>query len=75
MCNFADAHRTGYRVGLPRGGAWREILNTDVERYAGWSAGQNESIAAEELPWHGQPFSVELTLPPLSVLWLVPEGQ
>ena len=33
----------GYRVGLPRGGAWREILNTDVERYAGWSAGQNEA--------------------------------
>ena len=75
VCNFADAHRTGYRVGFPRGGGWREILNTDIDRYAGWSAGRNEGITAEELPWHGQPFSAELTLPPLSVLWLVPEGQ
>jgi 1,4-alpha-glucan branching enzyme len=75
VCNFADAHRTGYRVGVPRGGAWREILNTDTERYAGWNAGRNEAITVDELPWHGQPFSAELTLPPLSVLWLVPEGQ
>jgi 1,4-alpha-glucan branching enzyme len=72
-CNFSDAHRTGYRTGLPRGGRWQEVLNTDAERYEGWRAGTNGTLEAEEIPWHGQPVSAELTLPPLSVVWLVPE--
>jgi 1,4-alpha-glucan branching enzyme len=72
-CNFSDAHRTGYRTGLPRGGRWREVMNTDVERYEGWNAGTNGTVESEEIPWHGQPVSAELTLPPLSVVWLVPE--
>jgi 1,4-alpha-glucan branching enzyme len=73
VCNFSDVPRTGYRVGLPRGGEWREIMSTADEAYGG-SGGRNETVAAEERPWHEQPWSAELTLPPLAVLWLVPVG-
>ncbi len=74
VCNFSDVARTGYRVGLPAGGGWREILNTDAEAYGG-SGVTNGLVTAAELPWGGQPWSAELALPPLSVVWLVPEGQ
>jgi 1,4-alpha-glucan branching enzyme len=70
-CNFSPVPRPGYRVGLPAGGAWRELLNTDATRYGG-SGIENGVVAAEERPWHEQPFSAELTLPPLAVVWLVP---
>jgi 1,4-alpha-glucan branching enzyme len=72
VCNFSPIPRYGYRVGLPRGGPWRELLNTDDERYGGGGIGNPDPVEAEQKPWHGQPSSVELTLPPLAVLWLVP---
>jgi 1,4-alpha-glucan branching enzyme len=65
--------REGYRVGLPAGGAWRTLLNTDDPAYGGTGAGP-PAVEAAELPWHDQPWSAELTLPALSVLWLVPGG-
>jgi 1,4-alpha-glucan branching enzyme len=70
VCNFSPVPRSGYRVGLPRGGRWRELLNTDDERYGGGGVGNAGAIAAEEKPWHDQPFSAGLTLPPLGVIWL-----
>ena len=73
VCNFSDARREGYRVGLPAGGAWRTLLNTDDQAYGGSGTGPL-ALEAAELPWHDQPWSAELTLPPLSVLWLVPES-
>ena len=72
ICNFSPVSRPRYRVGLPRGGRWRELLNTDDERYGGGGVSNSGELAAEQKPWHEQPFSVELTLPPLGVLWLVP---
>jgi 1,4-alpha-glucan branching enzyme len=71
--NFSDVPRAGYRVGLPIGGGWRELLNTDAETYGGSGAGGG-AVHAEERPWHEQPWSAEVSLPPLGVLWLVPEG-
>jgi 1,4-alpha-glucan branching enzyme len=70
-CNLSPVPRPAYRVGLPAGGAWRELLNTDAARYGG-SGIENGAIGAETLPWHDQPFSAEVTLPPLAVVWLVP---
>jgi 1,4-alpha-glucan branching enzyme len=64
--------RERYRVGLPRAGAWREVLNTDAGGYGGSNTGNLGTIEAEPIPWGGQPFSAELVLPPLGVLWLVP---
>jgi 1,4-alpha-glucan branching enzyme len=72
ICNFSPVSRPGYRVGLPRDGRWRELLNTDDERYGGGGVGNSGELPAEQKPWHDQPFSAELTLPPLGVLWLVP---
>ena len=73
-CNFSPVPREGYRLGLPRGGAWRELLNTDDARYGG-SGAVNGSVAGGETPWHDQPWSIPVTLPPLGVVWLVPEAQ
>jgi 1,4-alpha-glucan branching enzyme len=75
VANNSPVVRSGYRVGLPRGGRWRELLNTDADRYGGSDVGNGGALIAEPLAWHDQEHSVALTLPPLAVLWLVPEAQ
>jgi 1,4-alpha-glucan branching enzyme len=64
--------RPDYRLGLPFGGRWKEALNTDSEHYGGTNVGNLGVIGAEEQPWHDQPFSARVTLPPLGVVWLIP---
>jgi len=66
--------REQYRVGLPHGGRWREAINTDSELYGGSNVGNLGGVEAEPYPWQGQPYSAELTLPPLGVVWLLPEA-
>jgi 1,4-alpha-glucan branching enzyme len=76
VCNFAPLRRDGYRVGLPVAGDYRQVLNTDGEEYGGRGQGRVERITAEETPWHGQPFSAEVVLPPLATLWFeVPQPE
>jgi 1,4-alpha-glucan branching enzyme len=72
-CNLSPVPRQGYRLGLPQSGRWVEALNTDSSFYGGTNTGNLGGVEAEALGWHGQPFSAEVTLPPLSVVWLVPE--
>jgi 1,4-alpha-glucan branching enzyme len=74
VMNLTPVPREAYRVGLPRGGRWREVLNTDAEQYGGSGAGNLGGVEAEPLPWHGQPSSAPMVLPPLGVLWFAPEG-
>ncbi|MHB1570345.1 MAG: alpha amylase C-terminal domain-containing protein, partial [Solirubrobacteraceae bacterium] len=74
VANLSPVPREGYRLGLPRVGRWREILNTDSELYGGSGVGNLGVVQAEPVPWHGQPFSAPVTLPPLAVVWLVPEA-
>lgn len=69
VCNFAPLTRDGYRIGLPAPGEYRLIMNTDSEEYGGAGLNRSESITAEEKPWHGQPYSAAIRLPPLSTLW------
>jgi 1,4-alpha-glucan branching enzyme len=69
VCNFTPVPRTGYRVGVPHGGYWREMLNSDAREYAGSGMGNLGGVHAEEIPTHGRPFSLELTLPPLAALF------
>jgi 1,4-alpha-glucan branching enzyme len=64
--------REGYRLGLPTAGRWKELVNTDSHFYGGSDVGNLGGVVAETVPWHEQPFSAELTLPPLAALWLVP---
>jgi 1,4-alpha-glucan branching enzyme len=74
-CNFTPVVRESYRVGVPSGGAWREILNSDAPFYGGSGIGNLGRVAAEDTPWHGRAHSVSLTLPPLGIVVLEPEGQ
>ncbi len=73
ICNMAPVVREGYRLGLPRGGYWREILNSDARVYGGSGAGNGGVVLAGEPGAHGRPFAATLTLPPLAVLVLTPE--
>jgi 1,4-alpha-glucan branching enzyme len=70
VCNMTPVPRHGYRVGVPRAGRWTEVLNTDAEIYGGSNVGNSGAVEAVSLPSHGQPASVELTLPPLATIVL-----
>ena len=72
VANFTPVPREGYRVGVPTGGTWREILNTDSALYAGGNIGNGGQLWAEDQPWASQPHSLRLTLPPLGALYLRP---
>ncbi|HZD65160.1 MAG TPA: 1,4-alpha-glucan branching protein GlgB [Acidimicrobiales bacterium] len=71
VANLSPVPRSGYRIGVPAGGVWREALNTDALGYGGSGVGNGGTVWAVERAWHGHPFSVEVTLPPLAVVWLV----
>ena len=70
--NFTPVPRTGYRIGVARGGWYQELLNSDSEMYGGTNIGNGGGVQAEEMPWHGQPFSMVVTLPPLGVVFFKP---
>ena len=67
-CNFTPVPRTGYRLGVPKLGLYREILNTDSEIFGGSNMGNAGAVMAEDIPHHGRPASLKLTLPPLAVV-------
>jgi 1,4-alpha-glucan branching enzyme len=93
--NFTPVPRTGYRIGVPRGGAWEELANSDAVEFGGSGEGNSTGgvgseaqpdagadrgvvpaeIVADEIEMHGRPFSLELVLPPLSVLFLAPRDR
>jgi 1,4-alpha-glucan branching enzyme len=74
VVNFAGTPHLGYRIGLPRGGHWREVLNSDAEGYGGSGVGNFGGIEAVAEPWHGQPFSAVVAAPPLGTVWFLHEG-
>ncbi|HEY2602619.1 MAG TPA: alpha amylase C-terminal domain-containing protein, partial [Thermoleophilaceae bacterium] len=71
--NLSPLPQSGYRLGLPRSTRWRELVNTDSTFYGGSDVGNLGGVQPEPIPWHDQPFSAELTLPPLGAVWLVPD--
>jgi len=72
-CNFTPVPREKYRVGVPSGGYWKELLNSDGREYAGSGLGNGGGVTAENVKQHGRPFSLELTLPPLAAVFFRPE--
>ena len=69
-CNFTPVPRHNYRVGAPKGGFWQEILNSDSTNYGGSGQGNMGGLETAPLPFHGHPYSLNLTLPPLGVVYL-----
>ena len=70
--NFAGAEHSRYRLGLPRAGTWREVLNSDATVYNGSGIGNLGAVRAVDEPWHGRPASAQLVLPPNGAIWLEP---
>jgi 1,4-alpha-glucan branching enzyme len=73
VANFTPVPRHGWRLGVPAGpGVWREAVNTDSAHYGGSNLGNGGAVGVQPRPSHGHAQSVELTLPPLATLILVP---
>ncbi len=74
VANCTPVVRERYRIGVVRGGTWREVLNSDASAYGGSGLGNLSTVQAEVVPAHGRDYSLTLTLPPLSVLFLKSEA-
>jgi 1,4-alpha-glucan branching enzyme len=72
-CNFTPVPRLNYRVGAPKAGTWSEVLNSDAETYGGSGYGNMGGVEAAPVPMHGRPYSLNLTLPPLAIVFLKSE--
>ncbi len=68
ICNFTPIIRKDYRLGVPYEGKWKEILNSDHERFKGSNFINRRSIKAENIPFHNRPFSILMNLPPLAIV-------
>jgi 1,4-alpha-glucan branching enzyme len=71
ICNFTPVVHENYQIGVPAGGRYEVVLNTDDNRYGGSGIGE-ATIEAQETPAHGKPYSLALTLPPLATIILKP---
>ena len=72
-CNFTPVPRPAYRIGVPRGGRWRERLNSDAADYGGSGQGNLGALQAEALGTQGFDYSLNVRLPPLAVVVLTPD--
>jgi 1,4-alpha-glucan branching enzyme len=70
VCNFTPVLRTDYRIGIPHPGEWLEILNSDAKEYGGNGYGNLGRLTSESKRFHRQPYSLNLILPPLGILFL-----
>ena len=74
VCNFTPMPRDNYTLGVPLGGWWRELLNSDAQIYGGSGMGNLGGVEAAPVPAHGRQHSLSLTLPPLAMLLLQPDS-
>jgi 1,4-alpha-glucan branching enzyme len=74
VANFTPVRRDQYRVGAPRGGYWKELLNSDATVYAGSGHGNLGGVEAAPMPFQGRDHSLSLTLPPLGIIVLKSAG-
>jgi 1,4-alpha-glucan branching enzyme len=72
-CNMTPVPREGYYIGVPRGGYWREVLNSDADRYGGSNVGNMGGVEAVPHQTHGRPYCLKVTLPPLGAVFLINE--
>ena len=74
VCNLTPVPRSDYRVGVPQGGHWDELGNSDASEFGGSGMGNMGRVSASDEPSHGHAWSLSLTLPPLSVVFLAPSS-
>ena len=74
VSNMTPVPREGYRIGVPKAGHWREVLNTDAGMYGGGNLGNGGGVSSEEIEAHGNPQSVSLVIPPLATIVLRLDG-
>ena len=70
LCNFTPVVRNGYRIGVPEDGTYVEVFNSDAERFGGSNVLNEGDFVSEDVPMHGFDQSIQLTLPPLSTIYL-----
>ncbi len=73
--NFTPVPRHGYRLGVPEGGYYRELLNSDSSYFGGGNLGNNGGVPSEAIPWQGRPHSIVITVPPLAVAFFKRENR
>ena len=74
VTNFTPMVREDYILGVPRGGKWKEVINTDSSVYAGSGIGNLGGITATDNAWHDRPNSLKIILPPLATLIFKSKG-
>jgi len=74
ICNMTPLPRSDYRIGVPRGGNWQELLNSDAAVYGGANHGNYGGREASSISWHGRPNTLSVTLPPLGVVFFKSPG-
>jgi 1,4-alpha-glucan branching enzyme len=72
VVHFTPVTRRAYRIGVPSPGPYRVLLSGDDTEYGGTGLPERKEMEAEEVPWHGAKWSVEVTLPPLAAVYLKP---
>jgi len=70
VCNFTPQTWQDYNIGVPEPGLWRELLNSDAAHYGGSGQSNGEGKRASAKPFHGRPYSISLTIPPLGIIFL-----
>jgi 1,4-alpha-glucan branching enzyme len=75
VCNFTPMTHFNYRVGAPSAGLWAELLNSDAGQYGGSGQGNLGGVEAAPVPWHGRPYSLNITVPPLATVFFKSNGR
>ena len=75
VCNFTPMTHFNYKVGAPHGGLWTELLNSDAEQYGGSGQGNLGGVESASVPWHGRPYSLKITVPPLATVFFKSNGR
>ena len=75
VMNFTPTPLHNYQIGVPRGGHWKEMLNSDADVYGGSGQGNMGGLDAVPIPLHGRKWSVTITLPPLGAVFLISDGE
>lgn len=70
VCNFSPLVHEDYRIGVPHLIRYREVFNSDEEKYGGSGQKNREELWAQDTPWHNRPFSLSLRVPPLGIVIL-----